>query len=75
LGTDDEKQKMVRQLGVYITIPFVLAIPPILGWFIGSWLDEKFHSQPFLMYLLLVLGFVAGFRELYRIIKRFGNEI
>jgi F0F1-type ATP synthase assembly protein I len=62
-----------RQIGIYMTIPFVLAISPIMGWFIGRWLDEKFDTNPYLMYVGLFLGFIAGFRELYYIVKRFGN--
>lgn len=64
----------MKQIGVMITIPFVLAVPPALGWLIGSWLDKYFNTSPILMYLFIVLGFVAGFREVYRIIKRFGDE-
>lgn len=70
---DEEDQKNVKQMSVFITIPFVLSIPPILGWFIGSWLDEKLGTKPYLMFLLIALGFIAGFREFYRIVKRFGN--
>lgn len=44
-----------------------------MGWLIGRWLDKKLDTAPYLMYLFLILGFIAGFRELYRIIKRFGN--
>lgn len=58
-----------------MTIPFVLSIPPVLGWLIGKWLDEKLNSSPYLMYGLIVLGFIAGFREMYRLLKRFGDEI
>lgn len=71
--SEDEGQKNVRQIGVFITIPFVLAVPPIIGWFIGSWLDGFFGTEPYLMYILLVLGFIAGFREMYRIVKRYGD--
>jgi ATP synthase protein I len=59
---------------VFVTIPFVLAVPPVLGWLIGNWLDEKLNTKPFLMYILIVLGFCAGFREMFRILKRFGND-
>lgn len=69
----NEDQKRIRQIGVYITIPFVLAIPPVLGSFIGMWLDKKLETSPFLMFFFLVLGFAAGVREVYRIIKRFGD--
>jgi ATP synthase protein I len=63
----------MKQIGVFMTIPFVLAFPPMLGWWIGSWLDEKLDTHPYLMYVFIILGFIAGFRELYRIVKRFGD--
>jgi ATP synthase protein I len=71
--SENEEQKNLRQIGVFITIPFVLAVPPILGWLIGSWLDRFFGVEPYLMYIFLVLGFIAGFREMYRIVRRYGN--
>lgn len=71
--SENEKQKRVRQIGAFVTIPFVLAVPPVFGWFIGSWLDEKFSTNNVFMFVFIVLGFIAGFRELYRIIKRFGD--
>lgn len=73
MSTEDGNQK--RMLAVYLTIPFVLAIPPVLGWFIGDWLDGKLNIRPVLTYVLILLGFIAGFKELFRIIKRFGNGI
>lgn len=69
----DEEIDKWKQVGVYLTIPFVLAVSPIVGWLIGSWLDRKLGMAPYLMYAGVLLGFVAGFRELYRIIKQFGN--
>ena len=74
MDNPEERQKRARQIGVYVTIPFVLAVPPVLGWFIGNWLDGKLKTGPYLMFLFLVLGFVAGFREVFRIIKKFGNH-
>ena len=71
----ESKLKMAKQVGIYITVPFVLAVPPMIGWFLGQWLDAFFNTSPYLMYLFLLLGFASGFRELYRIIKRFGNGV
>ena len=64
----------MKQFGAYLTLPFVLAIPPVIGWALGHWLDKKLHTGPYLMYLFLLLGFIAGFRELYRILKRFKDD-
>lgn len=75
MGQDDEERKKVQLIGAYVTLPFVLAIPPIVGWLIGSWLDKKFGTADYLMYLFLVLGFIAGIREFYRIVKKFGDGV
>lgn len=63
-----------QQLTTFIIIPFVLAVPPILGWLIGRWLDKTLGTHHYLTYFLLVCGVVAGARECYRIIKRFSDE-
>lgn len=68
---DDDKSKLLRQVGAYLTIPFVLAVSPVIGWLLGSWLDKHWNTSPYFMYIGIVLGFIAGFRELYRIIKGF----
>lgn len=70
---DKEKQKDLRQFGTFVTIPFVLGGAPVVGWFIGSLLDKIGDTSPFFMYVFIVLGFVAGVREVYRIIRRFGD--
>lgn len=63
----------MKQLGVFITIPFVLAVPPVLGWLVGGWIDKQLNTEPIFMYVFIALGFVAGFREVFRIIRRYGN--
>lgn len=73
LDDEDEKQKLIKQMGIFVTVPFVLSVPPVLGWLIGNWLDTFFGTSHVFMYLMIVLGLVAGFREFYRIIKRFGD--
>ena len=60
-------------IGIYMTIPFVLAVPPIISWAIGSWLDNKLGTSPLLVILFLILGFIAGGRAFYRIIKKYGE--
>lgn len=68
----NEKNRL-QQIGVLVTIPFVLAVPPLLGWALGHWLDKHLNTDPYLMYLFLALGIGAGVRECYRIIKQFGQ--
>ncbi len=71
---EEEDRKRIRLLATFMTIPFILAVPPIIGWFIGSWLDKQWGTAPLLMYILIVLGIVAGVREFYRIIRKYGDN-
>jgi len=70
----DKERKQTTLIATFITLPFVLAVPPIMGWWIGTWLDEQFGTTPWLMYSMLVAGIVAGIREFYRIVKKYGND-
>jgi len=71
MGKNDSRKR--QQVGVFMTLPFVLATPPIIGWFIGKWLDKQMHTSPYLKYACLILGVVAGARECYRMIKEYGE--
>ncbi len=51
-----------------IGIAMVLAIFGCL--FLGSWLDGKLGTKPFFTLLLLLIGIVAGFRNMYVLIKK-----
>jgi ATP synthase protein I len=73
LTEEEENRKRARLMGVFITLPLVLAISPLLGWWIGRWLDTYFGTAPYLMIVSLLLGLAAGVREFYRIVKRYGD--
>ncbi len=70
----EDERALMKQMGVYLTIPILLAVSPLIGWFLGGWLDKKLTTTPYLSYLFLLLGFAAGVREVYHLIKRFGDE-
>ena len=63
-----------RQIGLLTSIPFILALAPIVGYFLGKYLDQKFRTQPWLSLVLLGLGFVAGVRETIKIVKMSQQE-
>jgi ATP synthase protein I len=71
--TQSTERKAV-QIGVFVTIPFLLAVPPIVGWFLGTWIDQYLGTQPYLAFILLACGFIAGFREMFRVLKRFSDD-
>jgi ATP synthase protein I len=65
-----ELGKRVNTVGSLGMIPVLLAAGPIIGIFIGQWLDKKFDSSPWLTVLFVILGFVAGVREMIQLLKR-----
>lgn len=67
------KSRQIALMGAFAMVPFLFAIPPALGWFAGQWLDEKWETSPLFQFLLIAFGFAAGIREVYKIIRRFGE--
>jgi ATP synthase protein I len=67
---DDERYRWARQAGVLSTIPFLLAVPPIAGVLIGKWIDQRAGTTPAFTIVFVILGFVAGIREVANAIKK-----
>jgi ATP synthase protein I len=70
----EERYRAARHLSLYLTIPLLLAVAPLIGLFLGMFLDRVFNTGPILMIVFLGLGFVAGGREVYRILARISRE-
>ena len=71
---DDDTGKWLRQIGILTAVPFVLMFGPLIGYFGGSYLDSKLGTEPYLMILLIVLGFVASGKEVWNLIQRASRE-
>jgi ATP synthase protein I len=65
---------MMRQVGLLTTIPFLLAVSPIIGFFIGRFLDKKFNTDPILSIVFLIFGFVAGARQVASVIRKASKD-
>ncbi len=59
-----------KRVGTLLSIPLVLGLSPVVGCAIGFGLDKLFHTSPVFTILLLVLGFAAGIRETWMLIRR-----
>jgi ATP synthase protein I len=55
-----------------VGIAMVLAIFGCL--FLGTWLDRKLGTGPYFTLLLLLIGIIAGFRNLYVLIKKYFRD-
>jgi ATP synthase protein I len=69
----EDKYATLRQAGLVTVIPFLLLVSPLVGYFLGQFLDKKLNTS-FLWIVFTVLGFAAGIKEVYRIILRISKE-
>jgi len=68
------KYEGLRQVALLTAIPTILAAGPILGYFIGDFLDRYFSTSPWLMILFSAMGIISGVRQTVILIKRVTKE-
>jgi ATP synthase protein I len=58
----------IRNAGAASTIGLVLVLSIVIGFLIGYGLDRLLGTEPWLMILFTLLGVVAGFIEMFKIV-------
>jgi len=71
--TVDSRQRG-RAMGQGLRIAVDLVVGVAFGGFVGWWLDRYFGTAPWLMVLLLILGFTAGMMNVIRTAQRMQAE-
>ena len=61
----------IRSAGLLLAIPTLLIVAPLVGFWMGDWLDRRFRTGPWLGLAGLAVGFAAAGRETYRIYRRY----
>ncbi|RKX19046.1 MAG: ATPase F0F1 [Candidatus Zixiibacteriota bacterium] len=67
---DKEKLQAYRQLAIATTIPVILVVAPLIGYYLGKWVDGKLGSGQIFMIIGLGLGFAAAGKEIYNLIRK-----
>jgi F0F1-type ATP synthase assembly protein I len=64
---DRQKKSLILQLANYSQLAFIFPAATVVGWLIGAALDRWLHTD--WLYLVgLILGIIAGFVELIRLV-------
>ncbi len=75
LKDSEKKKKFYRDLYTATTIGFSVAFSVLIGGAIGHFLDKWFPSlHPWLFFIFLFFGIVAGFENMYRGFKKLKND-
>lgn len=67
---EEKDRKLIRMLGVLSTVGITMVIATVIGFYIGHWLDRVFGTAPWLTLIFLLLGLVAGFKNLFDYTKK-----
>ena len=67
---EEKDRRLLRIVGVLSTVGIAMVAATMIGLFIGHWLDGYFGTSPWLTAVFLLLGIVAGFRNLYQTARR-----
>ncbi|AEG61896.1 AtpZ/AtpI family protein [Desulforamulus ruminis] len=71
---EEGKGGPLRALAMASSISVEMAATTVIGFMIGRWADGKFHTDPWLMLLGLVLGMAGGMWGVIRILETFRKK-
>ena len=60
----------MRELAFYSSLGFSVALSIFIGLAVGVYLDRRFETSPWCTLIFLVLGIIAGFRNIAIAIRK-----
>ena len=67
---EEKDRKVWRLIGALSTVGITLVAALVIGFYIGLKLDEYFGTSPWLTVIFLILGIIAGFKNLVTLSRR-----
>jgi len=67
------EKPIFKQLMQASSVGINLVLSTFVGLAMGYGLDSLFHTSPWLTIIFLLLGIIAGFRELFRMARKQDN--
>lgn len=65
-GPSPGRGQVIVKLARASSVGLEMGVAVLIGWALGSWLDRRFGTAPWLMIVFLLFGVAAGFKGLYR---------
>ncbi len=67
---DEDLKKNIKDLAFFSSIGMAMALSIVIGVVAGYYIDEKFGTRPWGLYIGLGLGIAAAFKNLYYLYQR-----
>lgn len=75
VNNKEKKSELFRYLGIASTVGINLVASTFIGFALGYWLlDKYFDSFPWFTVIFTLLGIVAGFKYLFKVASKLGND-
>ncbi len=71
---DKETKKSAIQMAYASSIGIAMVLAVFGCLFLGTWLDRKLGTGPYFTLLFLLIGIIAGFRNLYVLIRKYSRD-
>ena len=66
----EDRQRLIRSLGFLSSLGISMVAATIIGLAMGYYLDKWLETSPWFTLIFLVLGIIAGFRNIYILTER-----
>lgn len=66
----EDRQRLIRSLGFLSSLGISMVAATIIGLAMGYYLDKWLETSPWFTLIFLLLGIIAGFRNLYILTQR-----
>ncbi|MDH4163208.1 MAG: AtpZ/AtpI family protein [Nitrospirota bacterium] len=70
---EEKDRRLLRLVGSLSTVGIAMVASTVIGYFIGLYLDRFFSTSPWCTIIFLVLGIIAGFKNLFDQARKIQN--
>lgn len=71
---NNNDRKWLRLAGLANAVGMVLVVSSAIGGGLGWYLDKRFGTSPILFLIFGLIGVIAGFMEVFRIVAQINEE-
>ena len=69
---EEDNKGFLKRMVWMSSLGISMALATFVGLYIGVYLDRVFSTDPWFTIIFLIIGIVAGFRNIYTLIKKYG---
>ncbi|MEK7688668.1 MAG: AtpZ/AtpI family protein [Deltaproteobacteria bacterium] len=69
---EEKNEGFLKKVAWLSSLGISMVVATFVGLYIGVYLDRVFSTDPWFTIIFLIIGIIAGFRNIYTLIKKYG---